>query len=140
MTTYPFRENCPKHSKNRKVYKRYTSYKKYLRSDFNKRCGYCDDLDQNRIRFFVIDHFVPRNPDGWAHRILPNKYSNLIYSCLFCNQAKGNKWPTMKAKIHNDGQVGFIMPTKKEYTSIFFRSANGSIQYDKNSLLAKYIY
>jgi 5-methylcytosine-specific restriction endonuclease McrA len=140
MTTYAFRDNRPKHRKNRKVCKDYKSYKKTLRIDFLHRCGYCNDLDHNRIRSYVIDHFIPRNPDGWTHRIQPNKYYNLVYSCPFCNGAKSNKWPTKKTKIHNDGVVGFIMPTKKAYDSIFYRKADGSIDYPSGDALAKHIY
>lgn len=135
-----FREKRPKHRKGRAVCVHYKSYKKTLRTDFNRRCGYCDDLDFNRIRDFVIDHFVPRNPDGWKHRIKDNYYYNLVYACPFCNRAKSNKWPTKKTKVHNDGNEGFIMPTKRTYDKVFTRAKDGSIIYDPANPLSKYLY
>ena len=78
-----FRQDTPKHRANRRVCKHYNSYKKTLRADFKKRCGYCTDLDTNRIRNYVIDHFIPQKPNGWTHTIQPNQYSNLIYFLSF---------------------------------------------------------
>ena len=112
---YSFRQVTPTHTVNRRVCKHYKSYKKTLRSDFNERCGYCNDFYPDHKRYYVIDHFVPQKPDGWSHTIPPNKYDNLIYACSFCNGAKSNKWPTMDEKIPNDGTHGFIKPTLKSY-------------------------
>ena len=137
---YPFRDKRPIHRRNRKVCKHYKSYKITLRIDFNHSCGYCNDLDINRIRSYVIDHFVPQTPDGWMHRIKPNKYLNLVYSCSFCNGAKTNKWPTKKASVPNNGIEGFIMPTRYEYGRIFYRDTDGSIKYNSANQLAKYIH
>jgi len=136
----PFRLQVPKHQKNRRVCKLYYSYKKSLRNDFLKRCGYCNDLDINRIRSYVIDHFVPQKPTGWTHSIPQNYYYNLVYSCPFCNGAKLNEWPTKDAKIHHDGTKGFVMPTKKNYSSYFRRLTDGSIIVYNNSVLGQYIY
>lgn len=118
----------------------YKSYKKTLRADFEKRCGYCNDLDTNRIRNYVIDHFVPQKPNGWINTILPNKYSNLVYSCSFCNGAKSNKWPTMLANQPNDGVQGFIKPTQKSYANIFRRDTSGGIVVHKNHPIGLYIH
>jgi len=137
---HPFRQDTPKHRKDRKVCKHYKSYKKTLRSDFNKRCGYCDDIDTNRIRNYVIDHFVPQKPDGWNHTIQPNKYSNLIYACSYCNGAKSNKWPTRNATQSNDGIIGFIKPTQKSYSKVFRRAADGSIIVHNNHPIGIYIH
>jgi 5-methylcytosine-specific restriction endonuclease McrA len=136
---HPFRLETPKHRKNRKVCKHYKSYKATLRIDFNKRCGYCNDVDTNRIRSYVIDHFVPQNPEDWTHVIAPNKYENLVYACSFCNGAKSNKWPTKRADLHNNGNEGFIKPTKKAYTSIFRRESDGSITVHNANPIGVYI-
>lgn len=136
----PFRIKTPKHRPNRRACKHYKSYKSTLRIDFEKRCGYCNDLDINRIRSFVIDHFVPQNPDGWTHQIPPNKYSNLVYACPFCNGAKSNKWPTKSANKSNDGILGFVNPTLKKYGNMFQRLADGSIQAKNGDSVARYMY
>lgn len=137
---HPFRTDTPKHRQHRKVCKNYKSYKKTLRIDFKNRCGYCNDLDFNRIRNYVIDHFVPQNPKGWSHRILPNKYLNLIYACPFCNGAKSNKWPTLDSTKPNDGSIGFIKPTTKHYSKVFRRNNEGVIIVHKSHPLGQYIH
>lgn len=137
---FPFRKDIPKHRANRRVCKNYSSYKKTLRADFGKRCGYCNSLDINRIRSYVIDHFVPQTPDGWTHTIPPNEYTNLIYACSFCNGAKSNKWPTRIANKPNNGIVGFVKPTLKSYSKLFRRSIDGSIIVFKNNTIGAYIY
>lgn len=135
-----FRNETPKHRSNRRVCAHYKSYKKTLRSDFNMRCGYCNDLDTNRIRNFVIDHFVPQNPDGWTHTIPSNTYKNLIYACPFCNGAKSNKWPTNNEKLHNNGIQGFVKPTLKLYSNMFRRDNYGRIIVHKAHPIGIYIY
>jgi 5-methylcytosine-specific restriction endonuclease McrA len=137
---HPFRQDTPKHTANRRVCKHYKSYKITLRADFNKRCGYCNDYYHDHKKYFVIDHFVPQNPDGWTHTIRPNKYNNLIYACSYCNGAKSNKWPTMNPKKSNDGVRGFIKPTKKLYSKLFRRNTAGSIVVHNNHLIGKYLY
>ncbi|MCW3105131.1 MAG: endonuclease [Bacteroidetes bacterium] len=135
-----FRETTPKHRVGRKTCKKYTTYKKTLREDFLKRCGYCDDVDELRIRSYVIDHFLPRKPDGWTHTIPDNKYENLIYACPFCNSAKKNKWPTRNYKKSHDGIQGFVNPTLIKYGKLFRRNADGSIAVFNGNPLAKYIH
>lgn len=137
---HPFREKTPKHRKNRKPCKHYKYYRDTLRIDFNERCGYCNDSDLNFKRSFVIDHFVPQNPSGFSHTIAPNYYYNLIYACSFCNGKKSNTWATGDAAKHNDGSVGFIMPTKKAYGNLFERAVDGTITVKNNSPLGKYIH
>lgn len=135
-----FREKTPQHRKNRKVCKNYSSYKKTLRVDFNQRCAYCNDIDTNRIRSYVIDHFVPRTPDGWICTIPENKYVNLMYACPSCNGAKSNKWPTKNQALSNDGKQGFIKPTLKNFEKLFRRDTDGSIAVHKGNVLGKYIH
>ena len=140
MSTFPFREEpYPLHSKNRKECEHYTSYLYTLKIDFNKRCGYCNDIHSFRIRNFAIDHFVPRNPIDFKHPIKPNYYYNLVYSCSYCNSAKSNKFPTKNHEIHNDGNIGFIIPTETSYADLFYRDSDGTIMSKDNNLLANYI-
>ena len=40
-------------------------------------------------------------------------YSNLVYSCRSCNNAKRKKWPTGKEHIHNDGKIIPVTPLGK---------------------------
>ncbi|HTA27019.1 MAG TPA: HNH endonuclease signature motif containing protein [Bacteroidia bacterium] len=135
-----FRDKTPKHRPDRAVCQHYTSYKGTLRVDFNHRCGYCNGWDGIRIRHYTIDHFVPRNPDGWINPIPPNRYKNLIYSCSFCNGYKKNIWPTEKPYKHNDGKIGFIKPTSYSYGRLFERDSNGAIKPKSSSSIGKYIH
>jgi len=103
-----------------KTYANYTSFKPYLRSDFNKRCGYCDDRDvySGGIRGYQIDHFKPHSIAKFRH--LKEEYSNLVYSCPFCNRAKWDKWQE---------ENGFIDPCSDEYEQHLQRDNKGKIVY-----------
>lgn len=138
--THPFRSTpTPKHQKDRRECEHYSSYLKTLKKDFNKRCGYCNDIDLYKIRSFNIDHFVPRNPKDFTHSIKPNYYYNLIYACNYCNSAKSNKFPTKDPDKHNDGKIGFIKPTDDEYSDLFYRDKDGTIYPINENLLSEYI-
>jgi hypothetical protein len=67
-------------------YKDYNSYRDWLRDEFMFRCVYCLHREQwyNRGGTFHVEHFVPVtvNPDGEC------EYSNLVYACATCNEAK----------------------------------------------------
>ncbi len=140
MSNIVFREKpLPKHRENRKECQEYSSYLKTLTVDFNKRCGYCNDLNSYKIRSFAIDHFVPRNPSDFNHPIHPNYYYNLVYSCNYCNGAKSNKFPTRNHQQHNDGKIGFVMPTDSKYDDLFCRDSEGTILSKNNNPLANYI-
>ncbi|WP_148270706.1 HNH endonuclease [Haliscomenobacter hydrossis] len=134
-----FRDITPIRRPNRRECKHYYSYLSTLREDFNYRCGYCNDHDGLRIRSFTIDHFVPQNPEGFAHNIKPNYYYNLVYACRYCNAEKRNKWPTKDVNVSHDGTIGFIDPTEEDYTKLFRRSKSGKIIPSEDSNLAKYI-
>lgn len=112
-----------------KTYSTHRQYKEYIRNDFNKKCGYCDDLDliNGGKKTYQVDHFVPMNPDNFKVNILSNDYSNLVYACPFCNRAKWNKWPTNNEKLHNDGTVGFVDPCSIDYDRHFYRNDKGEI-------------
>jgi hypothetical protein len=112
-----------------KTYASYTSFKLYIREDFNKRCGYCDDLDiyHGGVRGYQIDHFRPHSISKFTH--LKEEYSNLIYSCPFCNRAKSNKWKDLN---------GFIDPCDEEYDNHLERNQRGQIKCKSEQ--GKYIY
>lgn len=112
-----------------KIYASYRSFKSYIRDDFNKRCGYCDDLDyfHGGKRGYQIDHFRPHSISRFT--VLKEDYSNLVYSCPFCNGAKSNKW--------KDNE-GFIDPCNEEYTTHLERNNKGQIK--SKSEQGRYIY
>lgn len=67
-----------------------------LSHDFSGICGYCEQQCNPTTYGQLaneesVDHFHPRSlfPAEWMN------WLNLIYSCHRCNQAKGNKWPTI---------------------------------------------
>ncbi len=72
----------------------YRQYKQLLREDFDCRCAYCllheGDTYGGGFHNFQIDHFRPRT----KFRELINTYSNLYYSCRWCNRAKDETWPS----------------------------------------------
>jgi hypothetical protein len=112
------------------TYANYISFKPYIREDFNKRCGYCDDSDlfHGGARGYQIDHFKPHSIERFS--TLKEEYSNLVYSCPFCNRAKSNKW---------ENKEGFIDPCCDEYDYHISRNDKGQIQYDTIPQ-GKYIY
>ena len=57
--------------------------RQYLLEKFNHTCVYCGATDKP----FNLDHFHPKSKGG------SNKVSNLVLSCVDCNQTKGNKLP-----------------------------------------------
>ncbi|MCT7958854.1 RNA-guided endonuclease IscB [Laspinema palackyanum] len=57
--------------------------RQYLLEKFNHTCVYCGATDKP----FNIDHFYPKSKGG------SDKVSNLVLSCVDCNQAKSNKLP-----------------------------------------------
>ena len=112
-----------------KSYKNYTSFKKYIVKDFNSRCGYCDDLDEfyGEKKIYHIDHFKPHSIKEFEH--LKEEYSNLVYSCSFCNRAKWDKWKD---------KDGFIDPCEKEYDTHLERNSRGQIRFKSEQ--GRYIY
>ncbi len=117
------KRNCLRKSSN------YRSFKLDLRTDFNQRCGYCDDIDlmQAGKNFYHIDHFKPHSIAKF--KTLKHEYSNLVYSCPFCNGAKSNKWEYVN---------GFIDPCDSNYSTHIGRKNNGKIIYKTKQ--GEYIY
>ena len=128
---YPLRQSKldPSRSSHVEEKNRHNDYKKELRKDFIERCGYCSDWDRlcGGTRFYQIDHFVPQNPKEFTHDIKSNSYSNLVYACFFCNNAKRNDFPTNDPNIHHDDEKGYVDPCSSEYTTLFRRNKKGEI-------------
>ena len=112
------------------------SNKKRLAEDFNHRCAYCDDLDRfnGGFRSYHVEHFAPK--DKFPE--LKFEYTNLLYSCPYCNGSKSNKWPSDDPKINVVNDIGFLDPCEDEYYKHLHRNDDGSIGYDSD--LGEYIY
>lgn len=123
-----------------KTYQDYRSYKLYLRTDFNERCGYCDERDQwsGGQKGFQIDHFVPRKPFFEEHPELETAYNNLVYACSNCNRSKSNIWVSNDSQKACVGNEGFIDPCDEAYNKQFCRNQTGHIV--ARTTLGKYIY
>lgn len=123
--TSEFRKTSPKRTCE-KVYKRYRSFKPYLASDFNNKCGYtdCSDFWFGGRNNFHIDHFKPysKNPQ------LATTYSNLVYCCSYVNILK------------SDDEGGYIDPCDVDFNDHFERKKDGSIIPKKKSAEANYMY
>ena len=121
-----FRHVSPKRRADPPTCKDYGSHKKRLISDFQSCCGYCGDEDSwaGGYRVFCIDHFVPRKH---LKKIDEAEYSNLVYSCFYCNNKKSGDWPTDDEYCHNNGSVGYIDPCDDEFPKQFTRSTIGEI-------------
>jgi uncharacterized protein (TIGR02646 family) len=102
----------------------YHKYRAELREDFNNSCGYCGDSDERCDKsIFHIDHFAPKSlfPE------LGLAYTNLVYSCRYCNVSKSNHWIGVDASVSNNGAAGFIDPCSTEYEINLGRSSSGRI-------------
>lgn len=121
-----FRHTHPKRRSSVPKYSHYRKYKPLLKQDFHSRCGYCDDGDiyAGGWRVFHVDHFVPKKH---LKTIRPTDYTNLVYSCPYCNGKKLADWPTKQEHVHNDGIIGYIDPCQDEYCRNFARDINGGI-------------
>ena len=110
-----------------KEYKRYKSYKKFLKKDFHNRCAYCNTWDFIIEPLgFAIDHYVHRKTFKNIDKTFNNNYNNLMYVCPKCNREKSDKFKgdTNKLEIKNEL---FYNPVEKDYNQIFFRNEFGGI-------------
>ena len=120
-----FRKISPKRSYDGPELKPYRKYKEFLRTDFNKRCGYsdCPEIWFGGKSNFHIDHFLPKS----KHPQLECQYSNLIYSCSFINIAKSD----------DEGQ--YLDPCEIDYNDHFERDELGNIIPKTESEQAEYM-
>lgn len=109
-----------------KTYASYRSYKPYLASDFNSRCGYtdCPDFWFGGKNTFHIDHFKPfsKNP------ALATDYKNLVYCCSYVNILK------------SDDEGDYIDPCDIDFNEHFERDSDGSIIPKASSKEATYMF
>lgn len=132
-----FRESIPVRTCEKK-YSHYGSYKSFLRSDFMRRCGYCNSIDSlsTYSSVFQIDHFVPKKK--FEKNFEVNDYSNLVYSCPTCNRYKSDTWVTDNPSVSIVNNVGFLDPCDARYSKLFLRDTNGKIVPQED--LGVYIY
>ncbi|MCY4306125.1 MAG: HNH endonuclease [Aestuariivita sp.] len=113
----------------------YTDYRDDLRTDFNGRCGYCDDSDFHCDPIcFHIDHFAPKS----RFKALETEYGNLVYACRFCNVRKSSHWVGLDPATPNDGKRGFVDPCDPCYDAHLSRSTEGAII--SRSALGQYMF
>ena len=121
-----FRIVIPERRVTPRTLSRYGKYKPDLREDFRNSCGYCGDEDSfgGGFRTYHIDHFVPKKE---MVNLCETDYSNLVYSCFYCNNKKSSDWPTGDETIHNNGEEGYIDPCHNQYPRQFKRNEVGEI-------------
>jgi hypothetical protein len=114
----------------------YRAYKDFLRADFGKACGYCDDADFycGGKNAFHIDHFRPLN----HFSKLECDYSNLVYACSFCNISKSDDWPCLGTDLTCDKDRGYIDPCDADFVTHFERYDNGRIS--PKTTVGKYMF
>lgn len=108
---------------NVKPLKPYDRYRKILRDDFGRICGYCGKSETVSRNSFEIDHFIPQ-------RLAPEKsddYTNLVYSCYECNRKKRGKWPSEDKNVQFVDGKGFVDPASDEYDNNLARDDEGNI-------------
>lgn len=87
-------------------YKRYQSYKPFLKREFRGTCVYCRKPDWTAESEFGTDHYKPQVD----FPSLSNDYDNLFYACNSCNRKKGTKWPSPKER-----KQGMVIPNPCDY-------------------------
>lgn len=127
-----FRENnkIPARRTITKEVSHYSQHREDLVLDFKSRCGYCNGIHSYRTNSFEIDHFIPRirNKKPFLTIKSENDYSNLVYACKSCNNAKRNKWATDDEKVAIFDDKGFVDPCDLTYDSHFSRLTTGEIK------------
>ncbi|MFE3872134.1 HNH endonuclease [Flavobacterium sp. ZS1P70] len=106
---------------------KWAKHKPDLCQDFHSHCGYCGSYDGYRHTWYEVDHFIPKSLlDGKISNV---EYSNLVYSCKFCNNTKLAKWPTNDINIPNHNDQGFVDPCNEDYDNHLYRTNDGSIMW-----------
>jgi len=108
----------------------WTAHKPDLREDFHSHCGYCGSYDGYRHTWYEVDHFIPKSL--LEDKMSNIEYSNLVYSCKFCNNKKLAKWPTEDITIPNANNKGFIDPCDEEYDNHLYRTDEGGIMWSSD--------
>jgi hypothetical protein len=108
---------------------KWTEHKNDLQEDFNFHCGYCGSYDGYRHTWFEVDHFIPKSLFIPLGNISTVEYTNLVYSCKFCNNNKLSKWPSNDVNIHNQNNQGFVDPCDKDFDNHLIRTNDGGIMW-----------
>lgn len=112
----------------RHTYSRYAYYKHYrheIREDCQGRCVYCDihENELGGIEFMTLDHFRPQR----HFSDLTHQPRNLVWSCLPCNQNKGQTWPAIGTSMNYVKSGGFVDPFAVDMHSYFDVSDEGRL-------------
>ena len=109
--------------------KNYREYKPFLKHDFKGRCAYCNLRDEAITTPFHIDHFIPQKKFKGIRDDLDSEYTNLIYSCPKCNNAKGEYF---EGNIYEENPTNelFYDPALVDYNTIFYINEVGTIASD----------
>lgn len=92
-------------------YADYTRYRPWLRTDFKYRCAYClrhEGHNGGEANFQIEHHHPCRGRYGRPE--LESVYENLFWSCIECNQNKGDQWPSEEQR---DAGYRFINPCEQ---------------------------
>lgn len=106
---YPTKPHVRKHGP--LGYKTWEDYREWLRDDFDFRCVYClrrETWDRKRA-MWSVEHLIPRAQA--PHLALD--YTNLVYACVSCNNAKSDQSVPDPSKyaygklvvVTDDGQI-----------------------------------
>jgi len=107
----------------------YADYKPYLKRDFCGRCAYCNLSDTSITTPFVVDHFIPRKVFENCRDDLDTDYTNLVYSCKKCNNAKRHQFSGDIFAEKPTNEL-FYDPVLVDYNGIFYRNEFGAIDSD----------
>lgn len=111
---------------------KWTKHKPDLQKDFHYHCGYCGSYDGYRHTWFEVDHFIPKSFFKPLGNISTVKYSNLVYSCKFCNNNKSSKWPSKSETTFSLNEKGFVDPCDISYDTHLKRNSDGGILWKTN--------
>lgn len=137
----PFRDKVPKRRSTptqKPAGNNWSQHKPDLKEDFNDHCAYCHSYDGFRHTYFEVDHFIPKAFFLPLGNISVTQYSNLVYSCKFCNNSKRAKWPSQSETIFNHSDKGFVDPCDNNYDSHFYRTNDGGIMW--RTALGKWMF
>jgi hypothetical protein len=107
----------------------WSEHKPDLQEDFHFHCGYCGSYDGHRHTYFEVDHFVPKVLFKLTGKIGLCEYSNLVYSCKFCNNNKLSKWPSNDENIPVLNNEGFVDPCDAKFDAHLYRTNDGAIMW-----------
>ena len=108
---------------------KYADYKPFLKKDFCGRCAYCNLSDEAITTPFEVDHFIPKAIFKEHRMDLDTDYTNLVYSCKKCNNAKRHQFSGDIHSAHPTNEL-FYDPVLVDYNNIFYRNDMGAIDSD----------